>query len=44
VFPVLHVIAWEDLKRIGFGPGKSIAWVDGKAEIYRPTHTPKTKN
>lgn len=40
----LRVIAWADLKRIGFASGKSIEWIDGKAEIYRPTRTPKTKN
>ena len=43
-FPILHVIAWADLKRIGFAPGKSIEWVDGKPSIYRPARTPKTKN
>lgn len=43
-FPILRMIAWEDLKRISFGPGKSIAWVDGEAAIYRPTRAHKTKN
>lgn len=43
-FPILRMIAWADLKRIGFGPGSSLEWFDGGPIIHRIIRSRKTKN
>lgn len=43
-FPILHVIPWERLKALHFGPGESVTWIAGEIMIYGTTRTHKTKN